>query len=60
MARQWLADAQERYNKNFGRAVQEKKQELHVGGWVYLLKEEHTLVVNPKRTDQVTGPYEIV
>jgi Chromo (CHRromatin Organisation MOdifier) domain len=59
-ARQRLADAQERYKKNFDRTVREKNKELPVGGWVYLRKEEHSVGVNPKLTDQATGPYEIV
>jgi transposase InsO family protein len=60
LARQQLADAQERYKKNFDRTVREKNNELSVGDWCYLRKEEYPLGVNPKLTDQVTGPYEIV
>jgi hypothetical protein len=60
LARQRLADAQERYKKKFDRTVREKSKELSVGDWGYLLKEEYTPGVNQKLTDQVTGPYEIV
>jgi Chromo (CHRromatin Organisation MOdifier) domain/Integrase core domain len=60
LARQQLADAQERYKKNFDRTVREKNNELSVGDWCYLRKEEYPLGVNPKLTDQVMGPYEIV
>ena len=59
MARRKLAEAQDRYKRNYDRRVRPKNNSLSEGSHVYVRREVHEPSVNPKLDQQVDGPYEV-
>jgi hypothetical protein len=60
MARRKLADAQDRYKRNYDRRVRPKNSSLSEGSNVFVRREVHEPNVNPKLDQQVDGLYEVV
>jgi hypothetical protein len=60
MARRQLADAQDRYKRNYDRRVRPKNSSLSDGSYVFFRREVHEPNVNQKLDQQADGPYEVV
>jgi hypothetical protein len=60
MARRQLAEAQDRYKRNYDRRVRSKNSSLSEGSHVFVRRETHEPNVNPKLDQQLDGPYKAV
>jgi hypothetical protein len=59
LARDRLAEAQGRYKRNNERTVRPYNDGIPKDAWVYVRKEVHAAGTNPKRDDQVEGPFQV-
>jgi hypothetical protein len=59
LARERLAEAQGRYNRNYDRTVRPNNDGIPKDAWVYVRNEVHAAGTNPKLDDQVEGPFQV-